>query len=244
DKELCQQEVYRFIRWYGRERSFVDLTAPEVAKYTEQLSSADTDYVKKLEHVRAFLTYAKKEGWNKTNLAIHLKAKKAEVKIQSTAKRGLPNSISLTQEGFTELESELAELKIRSSQAIEEIRKAAADKDFRENAPLHAAREQRGHLEGRIKELEEILKSAVIIDDKKKKITKVVIGDNVMLYDLDSGGETRYMIVSPREVDPAMGKISNASPVGKAIIGRGDGEIIEVAVPAGKKRYRINKIES
>jgi len=244
DKELCQQEVYRFVRWYGRGRTFAELTAPEIAKYTEQLSLADTDYAKKLEHIRAFLVYARKEGWSKTNLATHLKAKKAEVRLRSSSRQGFPNTISLTREGYAELESELADLRSKSNQAIDEIRRAAADKDFRENAPLQAAREQRGHLEGRIRELEEILKSAVIIDEKQKKETKVGIGDSVILHDLASGEEISYMIVSPREVDPSMGKISNVSPIGKAIVGRGGGEIIEVSAPAGKMRYRIKQIES
>ena len=89
DKELCQQEVYRFIRWYGRGRSFAELTAPEIGKYTDQFSSSDTDYTVKLKHVRAFLTYAKKQGWSATNLSAHLKVKKAETKAAPIGNRHL-----------------------------------------------------------------------------------------------------------------------------------------------------------
>ena len=140
------------------------------------------------------------------------------------------------------LEAELAALKSKRFEAIDEMRRAAADKDFRENAPLEAAREQRGHLEGQIKELEEALKSAVVIDEKQKVALKVSVGDNVILRDLAFGEELHYIMVNSREVDPTRGKISSASPIGKAIIGRGQGEIIEVIAPSGKLRYQIEQI--
>ncbi|GAI27685.1 unnamed protein product, partial [marine sediment metagenome] len=237
------QEIYKFIRWYGGERPFAGLTAPEVASYAEQLSLSDTDYIRKLELLRAFLVYAKREGWSKSNLATHLKAKRGKTGFGSLSRQGLPQTIYLTQQGYAELEAELTVLKGKRPQAIDEMRRAAADKDFRENAPLEAAREQRGHLEGRIRELEEALKSAVVIDRKQKDTLKVKIVDSVILCDLTSGEELRYTLVSPREVDPTKGKISIASPIGKAIIGQGQGEVIEVTVPAGTLRYQIKQVQ-
>ncbi len=242
-RERSQQEVYKFVRWYSWERPFIGLTAPEVANYTKQLSSLDTDYVKKLELIRAFLVYAKEKGWSKTNLATHLKSRKGKAALQSLAKQGLPENISLTQQGYAELKAELADLKSRRLQAIDEMRLAAADKDFRDNAPLDAAKEQRGHLEGRIKELEEVLRSATVFDKKQVVLRKVSIGDNIVLHDLASGEDLSYMIVNPREVDPTKGKISSVSPIGKAIIGRSQGEVVEVTVPAGKLRYQIKQVE-
>jgi len=241
--ETSQQAVYGFVRWYGWERPFAGLTAHEVANYAEQLSLSHANYLKNLELIRAFLVYAKKQGWNKTNLAAHLKTKKAKARLPSSARHGLPPTTSLTRQGYAELEAELADLKSRRSQAIDEIRRAAADKDFRENAPLEAAREERGHLEGRIRELEEALKSATIIDETQKVALKVGIGDSVVLRDAVSGEELRYTIVSPREVDPTKGNISSNSPIGKAIIGRAQGEIMEITAPVGKLRYQIKQIE-
>jgi len=243
EREASQQEIYKFIRWYGWERPFARLTIPEVASYAERLSLSDTDYIKKLELVRAFLTYARKEGWSKSNLATHLKAKKGKTPLGSSSRRGLPQTISLTQQGYAELEAELAALKSKRSQAIDEMRRAAADKDFRENAPLEAAREQYGHLEGRIRELEEALKSASVIDGKQKATLKAGIGDSIVLRDLASSEELRYTLVSPKEVDPTGGKISAVSPIGKAIIGRRQGEVVEVTTPAGKLRYQIKQVE-
>ncbi len=241
-KGISQQEVYRFVRWYGWERALAELTALEVAGYAERRSLSDTDYVKKLELIRAFLVYAKKEGWNKNNLATHLKVKKGKARLRSSFRRGSPETISLTQQGYAAMKVELAALKSKRSEAIDEMRRAAADKDFRENAPLQAAREQRGHLEGQIKELEEALKSAVVIDGKQKIALKVSVGDSIILRDLASGEELHYMMVNSKEVDPTKGKISSVSPIGKAVMGRGQGEIIEVIAPVGKLRYQVKQI--
>ena len=241
--EASQQAVYGFVRWYGWERSFGELTAPEVANYAEQLSSSDANYIKNLASIRAFLIYAKKQGWSKINLAAHLKIKKAKARLPASAKQQLLPTTSLTQQGYAELKAKLADLKSRRSQVIDEIRRAAADKDFRENAPLEAAREERGHLEGRIKELEAALKSATIIDETQKSTLKVNIGNTIVLQDEVSGEELRYTIVSPREVDPTKGKISSNSPIGKAVIGRAQWEIVEMTAPVGKLRYQIKQIE-
>jgi transcription elongation factor GreA len=243
ERKAAQQEIYRFARWYGSERSVASLTAPEVANYAERLSLSDTDYVRKLEIIRAFLVIARKEGWSQTNLATHLKIRKVKTKSTSPVRQDLPQSFSLTQEGYRELQTELSMLKDKRSQAIDEIRKAAADKDFRENAPLEAAREQHGQIVGRINELEETIKAATVMNEKPKTTPKVNIGDSVVLQDLASGEEIRYMIVSPREVDPSHGRISNASPIGKAIIGRNAGEVIGVITPSGKLQYKIRLIE-
>lgn len=240
--EISQQVIYQFVRWYGRERSLAGLTAPEIANYAQRISSSDTDSTKKLDLIRAFLVYSKKEEWIKNNLTIHLKAKKAKPRATSRSRQAQAETISLTQRGYDEMGKELAALKSKRLQAIDEMRRAAADKDFRENAPLDAAREQRSHLERRIRELEEALKSVIIIGDKAKATPKVGIGASIVLLDLVSGEELHYTMVSPKEVDLARGKISSASPIGKAILGRGRGDVIEITVPAGRLRYRIEKV--
>jgi len=153
-REASQPEVYKFARWYGWERSFTRLAPPDVASYAEQLSVSDTDYAKKLELVRSFLAYAKKAGWSRNNLATHLKTRKSKYGQQIATSRGRPEAIPLTRQRYDEIEAELANLKNKSHELIDEIKRAAADKDFRENAPLAAAREERGHVEGRIKEIQ------------------------------------------------------------------------------------------
>jgi transcription elongation factor GreA len=244
EREASQPEIYKFIRWFGREQPLAGLTAAGVDNYAERLSLSDTDYLRKLELTRAFLVHAKKKGWSKTNLAIHLKARKGKARVRSSSGRRSAETVFLTRQGYAELEAELADLRSKRPEAIDEIRKAAATKDFRENAPLEAAREQRGLLEGRIIELEETLKSAVFADEKQEPTLKVGIGTSVILGDLDSGEELHYTLVGPRETDPTKGKISGASPIGQAVIGKEQGEIVEVAAPAGKLRYQIKQVES
>jgi len=241
--EQSQQAVYGFVRWYGAKRPLAQLSAHEVENYAERLSSAQANYSKNIEQVKAFLAYARKQGWSQTNLAAHLKAKKTKARLPSPTRRRQQPNAPLTKQGYNELEAEIAKLKNRRLQVIDEMRKAAADKDFRENAPLDAAREEKGHLEGRIMELEETLKSATIIDATQKAGLKVGVGDSIILIDPGSGEELRYTIVSPREVDPTKGKISSKSPIGKAIIGCVQGETVEITAPLGKLRFQIKQIE-
>ena len=240
EREASQHEIYRFVRWYGTEQALTGMSPPQVANYAEQLSQSDTDYARKLELIRGFLAHARKQGWSRLNLAVHLKARKAKSKAVSASRER--ESVLLTQQRYDELKVELTVLLDKRPQLIEDIRSAAADKDFKENAPLDAAREQRGHLEGRILELEEVLAAAVIMGKERENRHRIDIGDNVVLQDLASGEEVRYTLVSSNEVDPAAGKISNVSPIGKAVVGRAAGDEIEVTVPAGKLRYRILSI--
>ena len=94
-------------------------------------------------------------------------------------------------------------------------------------------------------DIEETLKCAEIVDEKKDSNLKVNIGNTIKLQELETGEETEYTLVSTREVDPFEGKISNSSPVGKAMMGHGKGDTIEVTVPSGRKfRYLIQEVKS
>lgn len=240
---IGQQVIYQFVRWFGRQRPMHSIAVDEVAKYAQQMPSSVVEYKIKLDLVKAFLAYARKEGWIKKNLAIHIKIKKEKPRLKANAGRKAVAATSLTREGYDSMKKELSQLKSQRPRIVEEIKKAAEDKDFRENAPLNAARERLSHLEGRIIELEETFKSATVITDKTAVMHKVCIGDRVVLIDLSCGEELKYTIVSPREVNPAKGKISNASPIGRTAIGRGAGDIIEIEVPAGRLRYRVERVE-
>ncbi|MEK7354408.1 MAG: GreA/GreB family elongation factor, partial [Chloroflexota bacterium] len=146
-------------------------------------------------------------------------------------------------EGHAKLKAELTSLHSERHVVIAEIHKAAADKDFRENTPFHAAREKKGHIDGKIMELEGIMKSAVIIDEGRVSSLMAGIGDSITICEVGSAEELCYTLVSPREVDVRKGKISNASPMGQAIIGREQGETVEIEAPVGRLYYRIIRIE-
>ena len=239
-----RQVVNQFVRWFGRERLISAIVADEVAKYAQRMSSSDVESQKKLDILRAFLLYAAKAGWTQRNMSVHLKAKKSKARITKAGNsQNSRQTVSLTEQGYQAMQKELVELKSRRPQIVEEIRKAAADKDFRENAPLHAAKERMGHLEGKIMELDETIKSAVVIDVKADVKNRVSTGNSVVLLDLSLNEELSYRIVSPREVNPAKGRISNNSPIGKAIIGCKCGDVIEIVAPVGKLCYRLEKIE-
>ena len=242
EREKNQQEINKFVRWYGMERPLSELAAHEVANYAERMEGSSANAMKRLEPVRAFLSYAKKEGLTQTNLAVHLRLKKGAPKPVPSLKVKGREAATLSREGYRALQDELSALKKERPKIAEEIRRAAADKDFRENFPLEAAKERQGLVEARIRELEDILKSATVAAEEFDT-AKVTLGCTVVLQDLSAATELRYTVVNPREVNPTKGKISGASPMGKALLNRVKGEVIEVTAPAGTLRYRIERIE-
>ncbi|MBE0416013.1 MAG: transcription elongation factor GreA [Dehalococcoidia bacterium] len=236
-----QQEVNKFVRWYGMERPIGELAAHEVASYAERMEGSSANAMKRLEPVRAFLSYAKKEGLTKTNLGVHLRLKKGSLK-QGLSGKGRMEMVTLTPEGYQGLKAELTALESERPRIAEDIRRAAADKDFHENAPLDAAKDYQGMVEARIRELEAILRS-VVVTTKKVDTAKVTLGCTVTLQDLSTGEDLRYTLVNPSEASPTSGKLSIASPTGKVLLGRGWDEVIEVMAPAGTLRYRIKRVE-
>jgi len=234
DREKIQTELHRFVRWLGLYRKVDDISPADVAGYGEQITPSTAKFVK------SFLTYIQKKGFTTINLAPHLRAKKSSskgVRFWQSSQR----QATLTAQGYAKLEAELTGLKDQLSKVIEELKKAAADKDFRENAPLDAAREQKAHLEGRIKELESTLKLAKIMGEYQDT-PRIKIGDTVVLHDLSSSEELSYALVDRREANAIKGKISVASPLGKVLLDKEKGQTVEVAAPAGTFRYCIRDI--
>ena len=240
-RQESQAEVYRFVRWYGADRLVGELRGHDVALYAESLGPATADVVRRAEALRSFLAFAKKEGLTTTNLATHLRLRKSPQGAKGGAVTAATPSF-LTAEGHASLSAELESLKAQRPDIAEELRRAMVDKDFRENAPLDAARERQAHVEGRIRQLETILKHAEVLGGEAAPGAKTHLGSTVILRDLASGSAMRYMLVSPSEVSPAEGKISIASPVGKALLDRTVGEEVEISVPAGSLHLRIEEI--
>ena len=241
-RQESQSEVYRFVRWYGADRPVGELRGHDVALYAESLGTATADIVRRAEALRSFLAFAKKEGLTTTNLATHLRLRKSPLSVEGGAVTAATPS-QLTAEGHASLSAELESLKAERPRIAEELRRAMVDKDFRENAPLDATRERQAHVEGRIRQLETILKQAEVVGGEAAPGARTHLGSTVVVRDLASGSAVRYTLVSPSEVSPAEGKISIASPVGKAMLSRTVGEEVEVSVPAGSLRYRIEEIQ-
>jgi transcription elongation factor GreA len=244
ERSESQPDMNRFVRWFGSQRAIAGIAASEIENYAERLSLKDTEYTKKLEIVRAFLIAAKKSKWTKSNLSTNLKLKKTKTKQRVRATRqDLSEKVILTQQGYDEIQAELTRLESRKLELIGDIQRAAADKDFRENAPLHAAREEKGRVEGRMMELDTTLKAATIMDEVPNGHVHISIGNTVLLCDLGTGEEMRYMLVNPREVDLKRRRISCESPIGQALMGKSEGETADVIAPVGKIQYRIKQIE-
>ena len=153
--------------------------------------------------------------------------------------------IPLTQRGAEKLRDELKRLKTVERPAIvKAIAEARAHGDISENAEFHAAKEQQSFLEGRIAEMEAKLGNAQIVDVTKLNAGgKVVFGATVSLADAESGKETRYQIVGEDEADIKAGMISINSPIARALIGKKEGDVVEVQAPGGVREVEILGVE-
>jgi len=239
-----QQELVRFVQWHGQERQFDDLSPSEVEGYAEQTLGARSrdEAVERLQSVKKFLSFANKKGLSSRNLSTHIRIPRSRT---SKADRDAAErkAVQLTPEGFKRLEEQLASLREQRGPLSVDIRRAAADKDVRENVPLEAAREELGRVESRISEIEDTLEAAVLVDQgAPDRGAEVRLGSKVRLKALVTGRETTYTLVTAIEANPLEGKISDASPVGKAMAGRTAGQEIQVVTPGGKMGYRVVRV--
>jgi transcription elongation factor GreA len=150
----------------------------------------------------------------------------------------------LTLKGAQRLRAELEQLKgVQRPAVINAIAEARAHGDLKENAEYHAAREQQGFIEGRIKQLEAELSHAQVIDIATLNAgSRVVFGATVTLADVDTEDEKRYQIVGDLEADIKLGLIAISSPIARALIGKHEGDVVEIDAPAGKREYELMKV--
>ncbi|NNC77096.1 MAG: transcription elongation factor GreA [Woeseiaceae bacterium] len=154
------------------------------------------------------------------------------------------NKVPVTVHGHELMTQELKQLKSKDRpNVINAISEARAHGDLKENAEYHAAKEQQGFIEGRIKELEGKLSNVQVIDvtaiDAKGKI---VFGSTVELIDEDTGKETVYKIVGEDEADIKKGLISYTSPIARALIGKNEGDVVNFQAPGGEKQYEVIEV--
>jgi transcription elongation factor GreA len=151
--------------------------------------------------------------------------------------------VFLTQEGRRKLEEELEYfVTVRRREVAERIHAAKEEGDIMENAEYDDAKNEQAFVEGRILTLEAMLKNAVIIEDDAPR-DRVGLGTRVTVLERDGDGPETYHIVGSAEVDPAAGRISNESPLGKALLGKRPGDEIEVQTPDGPLHFQIVNIE-
>ena len=154
----------------------------------------------------------------------------------------MPEPTYLTAEGEAKLKAELIELKgPRREELSARLRSAIQMGDLSENADYHKAKEDQGFLEGRIQEIEYLLRNVVIIE-KGGSRDAVSVGSHVTIQEGSFPAET-YHVVGAKEADPRNGRISNESPIGKAVMDHKVGDVVEAETPAGKIKLKIVKIE-
>ncbi|MEY8001876.1 transcription elongation factor GreA [Clostridium sp. Mt-5] len=149
----------------------------------------------------------------------------------------------MTYEGIRKLEQELENLKtVKRKEITEKIKMALSFGDLSENSEYDSAKNEQAFVEGRIVQLENMLKNATIVDEDEIPPDIVNVGSIVKVKDYDLEEEVEYLIVGSAEADPVNNKISNESPVGKGLMGKREGDILEIQIPDGISKYEILSI--
>ena len=231
-RSLDEPAVHKFVRWIGRQKGTQEITTRDVDAFSRTALSGEG------AALRRFLSYTYKRGLTVRGLASRVKSAKEPKSPARGDKDAAP--VHVTAEGLALLQQELDGLLEERVDVTEQIRKAAADKDFRENAPLHAAREQKSHIEGRILEIQGVLSAASVVELDAER-NHVGLGDTVILTDLSHGRSVTYQLVHSREASAKNGKLSAASPIGRAVMGKSDGEEFDFSAPGGTFTYRVER---
>mgnify|MGYP003918021789 FL=1 len=239
---LDHSEVGRFVAWCGRERNVLEVTPAQVAEYAQHIGLGGVESVSRLTPVKSFLGYWKDEGWIQNGLAAHLRLPRGRRAAGGGKRVEATASTQLSQEGYDRLVSQVEGLKGERVSVVADIKLAMEDKDFRENAPLDAAKERQGIIESRIRELEASLSNAEILGKGKKISKRTAVGTKVTLKDAESGKKLVYLLVDVREADATLNKISTTSPVGQALLNHVVGDKVTINVPKGTLRYSIEKV--
>ena len=150
----------------------------------------------------------------------------------------------LTYTVLKSLESELENLKVvKRKEVAQKIKEAREQGDLSENAEYDAAKDEQRDIEARIEEIEKILKNADVVDEEEVDLDKISVGCTVVLYDVEFEEEVEYKIVGSTEANSLAGKISNESPLGAALLGKGIGEEVSVETQVGTMEYKVLKID-
>jgi len=156
----------------------------------------------------------------------------------------LDKKVMLTKEGLKKVEDELSQLKrVKRKEIAEKIRSAVSFGEIAENAEYNAAKNEQAFIEGRIFTLERIIENYELIDESKKNSEFISLGSEVYVKDLKLNKDIRFIILDYVEAEPDFGKISISSPIGKALLGKKKGDIVEVRVPAGQLKFQVLDIK-
>lgn len=244
------QELRKFLRWSG-DREVGRFTPHDMEQYAKEVGQSGADTAQqRLLPVKAFVDYWKDQGWTDKKLATHLRPPRsksrgvARASARPVAKPADDEPTFLSQEGYDRLILQVEDLKAERVLVTDEIRRARADKDFRENAPLDAAKERQNRIETQIRQLEATISNAQILPGvvNGANVERSSVGTRITVKDKDSGEVLDYTLVDAREADIALRRISIQSPVGQALLDLGSGDEVSVPTPKGTLTYVVQGI--
>jgi transcription elongation factor GreA len=242
DRPSVARELQRFGRWYGADRPLRSVTRLDVERYQLQQEEGAVGASGRLEPLKDFFSFARKKKLLDEAVATAIRIKRRPVMAGSrTSLDADTPKVQLTRAGLDQLQAQLEQLEAERPLAENELQRAAADKDFRENAPYDAAKQHLAEIHRKINEIREVIATGQVVELTNTE--QVGIGSTVVVRDLEEDEELRYTLVGPGEIETRSGKISVQSPVGRALDSRRVGDTVEVMVPAGVVRYRIDRIE-
>lgn len=257
NKASYEGELNKFMRWFGGDRNVSEITARDVESYQEDITTqrgANTE--RRLRPIKEFLAFSYSQKWLYENVSKYIRLKRvAGTSRRTTASAAAAAAAAaplqeqreqITREGYEQLKEELSHLiTVERPSVSAAILEARRDRDIRENAGFAAAKEHQSHIETRIQQLQQQLANVDIIgeDGVKADRSRVMIGATVTMRELDTDDVVEYTLVSPMEASVRTGKISVASPVGKALLDSRLGDEVDVEAPVGTIKYRIEKID-
>ena len=245
EKHHDSQEALRFARWFGDERPAAELRPVDIESYIETFGLHSPNASARAESLKIFLAYAHKQNITASRLVSHVRVRRpAGARRGATGVQEQPE-VRLTSDGLAALRIELDSLIAERPRMAEDLRHARSDGDVRENAPLDAAREAQGKLEARVRELEAMIRLAVVVENAKGTGGDVArLGSSVVISNLNTGTQLSYQIVNAAEARGGSGRLSLESPVGQAVVGHRVGDVVEVAAPSGIIRFRLEEVQS
>ena len=236
--------VRRYVEHAGGDTAVAAVTGARVESYAEtSIQNSDPAAPRRVKALKAWFQYLKKRGYAEKNHGVHVRLRRPAARGGRAVRAVNEEPIEMTAEGIATLRADLERLEADVPDLVKAISLAREDKDFRENAPLEAAREALAFNETRRREITAILRRAVTAgvaagDDDGRS----TIGSTVHVTRIDNGREVAYVLVSAREANAADRKISVESPVGKGLLGRRPGDEVTVSAPSGAVQFRVTAV--
>jgi transcription elongation factor GreA len=238
--------VRKYVEFAGHDLWIASLTESHVEHFREtQIQSTDPAAPDRVAALKDWFQFLKKRSYTHKNLGVYVRVKRSSSRTSSTSsgahvRTTSSETIEMTAEGVEALREELEQLQAQHPEIVKAIQEAREDKDFRENSPLEAAREALAFNDQRRREIEAALKRAVIAGQSTADVSAV--GSMVKVTRLDNDTSNTWKLVGPHEANAREQKISVESPVGKALIGRRPGDVVNVETPSGQLEFRIDEI--